>query len=53
MNKNDIIELIAYGIAVISVLAYLLYILGKHLTYEAIAKSKARRRKEFFKNKAK
>jgi hypothetical protein len=53
MNKDDIIELIAYGIAVISVLAYLLYILGNHLTYDAIAKSKARRRKEFFKSKSK
>ena len=32
MNKDDIIELLAYGIAVISVLAYLLYILSKHPT---------------------
>jgi hypothetical protein len=53
MNKSDIIELLAYGIAVISVLAYLLYILSKHLTYEAIAKSKDKRRKEFFKSKSK
>ena len=53
MNKDDIIKLIAYTLAVISLLAYLLYILSKHLTYEAIAKSKARRRKEFIKSKSK
>lgn len=32
MNKDDTIELLAYTLAVISLLAYLLYILGKQLT---------------------
>jgi len=53
MDKSDIIKLLAYTLAVISVLAYLLYILGNHLTYEAIARDKDKRRKEFFKSKAK
>lgn len=53
MDKSDIIELLAYTLAVISSLACLLYILGEHLTYEAIARDKDKRRKEFFEKKAK
>jgi hypothetical protein len=53
MNKSDIIELLAYTSALVFLLVYLLYILSKHLTYEAIARDKDKRRKEFLEKKAK